>query len=85
MKLFEKVTANDQLVFYRLVFEKDEYAAVFDAPGYPHFRQMQYRKAGEEDYVVLNERTWAIAIKQVLDLVRALDPLEIDPHGGLLG
>lgn len=81
MELFQKLELEDGVVGFHFQFKNDEYLAVFDKPGYPHFVQMQWRQRGEKEFSVVNERVWGFAISQILGLVQALDPLEIDRTG----
>jgi hypothetical protein len=84
MKAFQKFEPKKGVVCYSLVFEKGEYVAVFRKPGrsgVPNYERMQYRKREEEDFSIVDERVWALAISQALTLIEALDELEIDPDG----
>ncbi len=85
MKAFAKFEPEEGVVCYQLLFEKDEYIAVFQKRfgGSPIYDRMQYRKHGEEAFSILNEVVWSLAISQARKIVEALDKLEIDPHGGL--
>jgi hypothetical protein len=84
MKAFQKFEPKQGTVCYSLVFEKGEYVAVFRKPDGTevlNYERMQYRKQEEEDFSIVDERAWALAISQALKLIETLDELEIDPDG----
>ena len=53
MELFQKLELEDGVVGFHFQFKNDEYLAVFDKPGYPHFVQMQWRQRGEKEFSVV--------------------------------
>jgi hypothetical protein len=90
MKLFEKYEPEQGVIWYRLLFEKDEFLVVFHrafgkADGEPLYQCTGYRKIDEEKFLPLDERVWSLEISRAIEICKTVEVLEIDPITEFLG